>query len=76
MKTEDRVNELLQLPMNQAPWQARVALAFLVSKYGFCREIACSAYRAYARVIENTEGGEEDKETEKFLRNLPLDLAI
>jgi len=67
MKTSDRVQQLLALPINQAPAPAVQLVKFLSSKYGICGEIFASAYEAYAIVFEQTEGGECDEESRRFL---------
>jgi hypothetical protein len=67
MKTSDRLQQLLALPVNQAPAPAVQLVRFLSSKHGLCGEIFCSAYEAYAIVFEQTEGGECDEEPRRFL---------
>ena len=67
MKTADRVQQLMQLPVSQVPRLAIQLEKFLSSKYGARGEIFCSAYEAYAIVCEQTEGGKCDEESRRFL---------
>jgi hypothetical protein len=70
MKTADRVQQLLRLPVNQAPVPALRLAKFLSTKYGVCGEIYAAAYEAYAIVFEQTQGGTCDEESRRFLTAL------
>jgi hypothetical protein len=70
MKTEDRLNQLIAMPMNQAPKKAQQLVEYLSAKYGFCGELVVCAYETYAITIENTEGGYCDNESRLFLESL------
>jgi hypothetical protein len=70
MKTSDRMQQLMSMPVNQVPWKAIALAKFLSSKYGRCGEVYCHAYSLYAKVIEGTEGGDSDEESERFLLSL------
>ena len=73
MKTSDRVQQLLKLPVNQAPAPAVQLVQFLCKKYGTCGEIYAAAYEAYAIVCEQTEGGMCDEESRRFLTAIKTD---
>jgi hypothetical protein len=73
MKTSDRVQQLLKLPVNQAPAPAVQLVQFLCKKYGTCGEIYVAAYEAYAIVCEQTEGGMCDEESRRFLTAIKTD---
>jgi hypothetical protein len=76
MKTSDRVQQLLKLPVNQAPAPAVQLVQFLCKKYGTCGEIYVAAYEAYAIVCEQTEGGMCDEESRRFLTAIKTDAEL
>jgi hypothetical protein len=73
IKTSDRVQQLLRLPVNQAPAPAFQLIRFLSKKYGACGELYAAAYEAYAIVCEQTEGGICDEESRHFLTAITTD---
>jgi hypothetical protein len=76
MKTSDRVQQLLKLPVNQAPAPAVQLAQFLCKKYGTCFEIYVAAYEAYAIVCEQTEGGTCDEGFRRFLTAIKTDAEL
>ena len=76
MKTSDRVQQLLKLPVNQAPAPAVQLAQFLCQKYGTRFGIYVAAYEAYAIVCEQTEGGTCDEESRRFLTAIKTDAEL
>ena len=73
IKTSDRVQQLLRLPISQAPIPVVQLIRFLSKKYGACGEMYAAAYKTYAIVCEQTEGGICDEESRHFLTAITTD---
>jgi len=69
--TDERLAQLISLPLKDAPWQAQSLVKYLGAKYGVCGEVIIEAYKDYLIVIEKTVGGEASPESRRFLEALP-----
>ena len=70
--TNERLAQLMNLPLKDAPWQAQYLIKFLALKYGICTELIIEAYKDYLIVIEKTGNDHEPSpESRRFLEALP-----
>lgn len=70
MQTSERVAQLESTPMNELPILLKQLIAKTCSIYGACGEIYFECFKAYAVIVEGTNGGDPMES----LRNILTDL--